>query len=350
MLTVKPELKEIFKERSDYGRRYENWFNDHFGGRPELIKSHDAIRNAISKIIRTRKANYFKENAWIFRKPFIPNLDCKAPFLQSIAMNLVSLNKFCQQHQIKFYVMEVPKKELVYKDVIANSFGLDEKLLMKKSRAQEVIRNEMRRHHIPYVYPYKALRDASKQDFVFFKLSLHWTDWGAFTGYRELMKEINKDFPDMPVVSLENCRKLRSRYIREFYDESYNFGELNKLFNYEDSTESLGKDFYNYYDHKDGNKMVMKITKFTKDFTYPKGRRRVMLIGTSQNENLNHFLPYSAAETKYIRLNMGQVKTADEFKVLKLYKKDILAFRPDILIICIYTDDLPRLRDLCSTK
>ena len=75
-----------------------------------------------------------------------------------------------------------------------------------------------------------------------------------------------------------------------------------------------------------------------------------MLIGTSQNEILCHFLPYSVAEMKYVRLNGGQVKTVDEFKILKYYKKDILTFKPDILILSIHTDDLPRLRDICANK
>ena len=53
---------------------------------------------------------------------------------------------------------------------------------------------------------------------------------------------------------------------------------------------------------------------------------------------------------KYVRLNGGQVKTVDEFKILKYYKKDILTFKPDILILSIHTDDLPRLRDICANK
>ena len=125
---------------------------------------------------------------------------------------------------------------------------------------------------------------------------------------------------------------------------------LYKDFNARDTDNRSNRTFYNYYDHKDGDTITVTVGKFTKDFTYPEGKHKIMLIGTSQNDMLLDILAYSAAQTKYIRLNMSQVKTMDEFKILKLYKKDILAFKPDILILSIHTNDLPKLRDISSTK
>ena len=354
MLAVKPELKDLFKEKSDYRRRYENWFNDHFGGRVPLMKIHDVLRNKLSHVIRTRKALYFKENGWEFHLPLVHNLDCHPTFVQSIVQNLVQLNQFCQQHQIKLYVLEVPKKEIVYKELIKENYGFDEKKLTKVTQAQEFIRNEVRNQNIPYTYPYKALCVAMKSDFVFFKWTHHWTDWGAFVGYRELMKEINKDFPNMPVVSLSDYQRFQSWLIRDLWwnglDYRGSFRQLYQHFNYEGNDKVSNQVLYNYYDNIYGGEMVFKVGRYTKEFSYPKGKQRVMLIGTSQNEILCHFLPYSVAEMKYVRLNGGQVKTVDEFKILKYYKKDILTFKPDILILSIHTDDLPRLRDICANK
>ena len=348
-LAVKPALKEILKGNMSMGK-YEEWFNDRFFGRVPLIKIHDRIRNMLSHVIRAKKAIYFKENGWDFLIPLISNFDCRNAFLQSSVQTLIRLNEFCQQNKIKLYVLETPKKESVYKELLSDKYGFDEKKFMKVSRAQETIRKEARKRHIPYIYPYEALRDAVKSDFVFFKCSHHWTDWGAYVGYRELMKEIRKDFPDMPVVTLDDYQKSQNWLQRDTYWRDYRlpwhfYGHFN-----DEHLASIRKTFYNYYDHKDANKMLVRIGKFTKQFTYPQGKHNVMLIGTSQNEVFLQFLPYSAGQTKYIRLNFGQVKGADEFKILKLYKKDILAFSPDILILSIYTDDLPRLRDISLTK
>ena len=350
-LAAKPELMDLFKERSDYGRRYENWFNDHFCARVSLMKIHDVLRNKLSCIIRTKRALYFKESGWNFLIPLVSDLDCRPAFLQSIVQNLFRLNEFCQQNQIKLYVLEVPKKEIVYKGIIKENYGFDEKMLTKVSQAQKVIRDEARKNEIPYVYPYKALCNAARQDFVFFKCAWHWTDWGAFVGYSELMKEIRKDFPDMPVVSLNDYRKSPNWLLRDDYGRDYKplWRSFQPFYN-EDLDTPSNRTFYNYYTHRQANNLVCKLGRFIKDFSYPAGKHKVMLIGTSQNEDFLQFLPYCASQTKYIRLNKEQVKTADEFKVLRLYKKDILAFKPDILILSISTGNLPRLRDLCATK
>ena len=348
-LAVKPEWKDIVKEKPDYGRRYEEWFNDHFYARTALIKLHDVIRNRLSHVIRTKDALYSKDSGWLFIKPFlVRHWDFNLTLSKSIVQSLIRLDEFCQQNNIKFYVLEVPRKECIYKDICMNELGFDEKKFFGISRAQEAIRNEARKHHIPYIYPCKALRDAANTDFVFFKWTHHWTDWGAFIGYCELMKEIYKDFPDMPIVSLNDYQKSQNRLIRDRYYRQYELGNTGKYFNFSD--DPLKRSIYNYYDHRNGDKMMIQVGKFTKDFTYLGGKRKVMLIGSSQNENFLQFLPYSAALTKYIRLNMGQVKTSDEFKIMKLYKKDILSFKPNILILSIYEGELPKLRDLCSTK
>ena len=351
MLAVKPKMKEILEGKINTGGGYEKWFNDHMGGRTSLIKLHDVIRNKLSHTVRTRRAVYFKEEEWTFRVPFVLKLDCKQPFIRAILQNLIQLNRFCQQNKIKLYVLECPKKEYIYKKFLSNKYGFDEKQFVKVSRAQEAVRNGAQNHDIPYVYPYDKIREATKQDFVFFKCSHHLTDWGAFIGYRELMKEIRKDFPDISVASLEDFRKSQNWLQRDHYTRCYSpMPYLYKDFNTKDTDNRSPRTFYNYYDHKNGNKMAVHVGKFTKDFIYQEGKYKIMLIGTSQNDMLSDILAYSAAQTKYIRLNMGQVKTADEFKILKLYKKDILVFKPDILILSIHTNDLPRLRDISSTK
>ncbi len=353
-LAVKPELRDLFKEGADYGRRHENWFNDHFCGRVSLMKLHDVLRNKLSCIIRTKRALYFKESGWIFRLPLVYDLDCRPAFVQSIVQNIIQLNEFCQQHQIKLYVLEVPKKEIVYRELIKANYGFDEKALTEVSHAQEIIRSGARKHHIPYIYPYKAIRDATQQDFVFFKWTHHWTNWGAYVGYRELMKEVQKDFPDMPIVSLNDFQKSQNWLIRDKYDESSEFADtwrqLYQFFNYGDSDPPPNRALYSYYDHSNRAKMSLKVGRFIKEFSYPEGRHRVILVGSSQNDNLNFFLPYSAAQLKYIRVNLGLVKWEDELKIMKLYKKDILAFKPDILILSVSSENLPQLRNLCSTK
>ena len=345
MLAVKPEWKEFFKEKSDYGRRYENWFNDHFCGHIALTKIHDVIRNEVSRIINAQ-VFYFKGDDWLFFRPLILRFNDTPAFTRSIVNNILQLDQFCRQNKIRFYILETPRKESIYKEFLSNKYGFDEKQFIKVSRVQEAIRSEVRKNHIPWVYPYEALRDAAKDDFVFFKKTHHWTDWGAFVGYRELMKEIGRDYPDMPVASLDDYNRSQNRLIRDDWSRNYHQGYLYRSCNLQSPPLTS---YFNYYDHKNADKMEVRVGKFTKEFRYPEGKRRVMLIGSSQNENFLQYLPYSASQTKYIRVNTGWERDA-AYKILKVYKKEILSFKPEILILSIPTESLRQLRDLCSTK
>lgn len=345
MLAVKPAWKEFFKEKTDYVKRYENWFNDHFCGHIALTRLHDVVWNALSHIIRVRGI-YFKGDDWFFFQTLVLNFSDNPAFTRSIVHNILQLDQFCRQNKIRLYILETPRKESIYKEFLSNKYGFDEKKFVRVSRAQESVRSEVRKHHIPWVYPSEELRDATKDDFVFFKRTWHWTDWGAFIGYRELMKEIGRDYPDIPVASLDDYNRSQNRLIRDDWSRNYYSGHLYSSCNLQEASLTS---YFNYYDHKNADKMEVRVGKFTKEFRYPEGKYKVMLIGTSQNENFLQYLPYSASQTKYIRLNAGW-QGRDSFKIIKLYKKDILSYKPDILVLSISTDHFHQLRDLCSTK
>lgn len=62
-------------------------------------------------------------------------------------------------------------------------------------------------------------------------------------------------------------------------------------------------------------------------------------------KNLLQFLPYSAKEVKYLRLNNSQLPNKELYKFMKYYKKELLEFKPDIVIFSVSSDILPRITD-----
>jgi hypothetical protein len=64
-------------------------------------------------------------------------------------------------------------------------------------------------------------------------------------------------------------------------------------------------------------------------------------------EDLSEILPYSFKNTYRLRNNnVTDVPTDEEFKIVKYYKNKILNYNPDILILCITVENIPRLTDL----
>ena len=87
----------------------------------------------------------------------------------------------------------------------------------------------------------------------------------------------------------------------------------------------------------------------TKDFTNASAGNnyKVFLTGTSMNESLLQFLPESFGKIKYYRLNdVKKVKSADNLKLFKRYRNDILEFKPDILIAVFSEENLLELDKL----
>ena len=331
MLAKKPSVSEIFKEKSEYGKAFENWFNDHFFGRKQMIVFHDEIKNKINKILKikygTDELIYFKKNGWMCSLAFWNNMTPK--LIQPIIQNIKKLNEFCKENNIKLYLLMVPRKEMIYPELLDN-YGFDKKQYKQHNNMYETVKKETQKMNVPFVFPLNEIQQGKQKDYVFFQMTHHWTDWGAYIGYQALMKEVQKDFPDIPVVTLNEYNKSHNTLTRDEWAQNYYCGYGVWFFHLKnDELKSLN---YTYYDHKNKNLLQKKIGQYTKEFSYPLGKYRIMIIGDSQNENLTQFIPYSANKLKYIRANKNPIPSTEWWKIMKLYKKDILSFKPDILI------------------
>ena len=110
--------------------------------------------------------------------------------------------------------------------------------------------------------------------------------------------------------------------------------------------------YYLNFQNKNKNILQQEIYdipfKKQKIFYYPKGADlRVVEIGTSANESLVEFIPYTFKNVKYIRINeVQQVVEEEEFKIIKNQGKEILDFKPDIMIFCLLSGNFQQIQEL----
>ncbi len=325
-----PKVSLVLTEGTNYGKEYDDWFCDHLGGREWLIKLHDVVHRETQRIIQTPRALYMQDSGWMFSSRF----SAGSGFVRPMVSALTEMRKFCELNHIKFYIMVVPRKESIYREELYG-YGLDKRKMHAEDAIHECLRHLAEKQHVTYIYPWKELRDARKQAYTFFKLTHHWTDWGAYIGYRALMKEVRHDFPNMPVVSMREYRLTRSRLIRDEWDRSFHRGWLRKFFNF-DVDRRHPSTMYNYYEHKKADTLAFRMGDFVKDFLYRGGVYKIMLLGDSQCENLMAYLPYSAIQTRFIRLNANHnLPVSEQWRIMKYYSKDILSYKPDIVILSL---------------
>ncbi len=335
-----PKISEVLVKNANFGERHGDWFCDHLGGRAGMIKIHDFAQSKMQHIVRGRIHWQMMDNGWIFLPPFAPNMRLKRAQLRPIVTNFARLGKFCEANHIKLYVLIVPRKETIYQEYLYG-YGMDEEKSAAENAWHEQIKTIVGQQHVSYIYPWKELRNASKQDYTFFKLTLHWTDWGAYIGYSVLMREIRRDFPDVPIVTLRDYKLTQSDLIRDdWYRDFYN--PLFSLIKSEGDRRCHAAR-YNYYDIKNGDKLVWKITgAYRKEFAYRGGVYKIMHFTDSQGDNLTGFLSCTGGMMRQIRLNLNlQLRPREErYKILKYYEKEILSYKPDILILTVVESSL----------
>ena len=347
----KPLLNDKGELNYNFGKNYESWFNDRFGQRLNLIAVNTILKFAVvNEVMDNASFLYIKKNNWIFAKTHILT---KPLFVENNIKNtadtLTKLNAFCKDNHIKLYVLIVPYNSYVYSRELGPYRIYQEKRLKELSNAVKQLQS---RTNAKIIYPYDTLVRASYgNQYTFFKTEHHWTEYGAYLGYLELMKEITKDYPDIRVLKENDYNISTSKLVRGDWDRRYTSGRgLNTLA----KSLSIFKDKildteYKYYDFKDINNIkggvINESLKEFGNFYYPKGYNlRVLQTGSSMNANLLTFTVPAFRYTMYIKLNTG-ISIEKRWKLMKYHKQDILDFKPDIMIFCITPQNLGDVSD-----
>lgn len=348
MLAQKPQLLINGDGNNKFGEQFNNWFNDRFLGREQLISLYSTLKFHINRIYINGGAIYLSNNNWMFGSTGISTP--REKYQKEIITQLNKIYEFCLENGIKFYLMLVPAKSAIYREICKENYKYNDASLKVYNEFIKALSKKVR---FPIIYPYEELRKAKNEDFVFFKQSHHWTDWGAYNGYVPLMNAIKRDFPDIKIVTLGDYTKFTDKLIRDDWNRKFNTGHTTRLLKIDEdyAKKHLLKDNYIYYDHKNADNIIFRRGKYTKNFEQKDGGKyRVFLIGNSQNEDLLQFLPYSAQNLMYLRINLGQVAKEEQFKIMKYYRKEILDFKPDILVLTVSASNASALVDLAKEK
>lgn len=318
----------------DFGRGIERWFNDRFLGREKLIKNYALLKDKLSNKI-ANGAIYMGKDNWIFNineKPFMDISDeTKGKYVEQVG----KLVEFCRKNNIKLYFLVLPMKESLYRE-----YG-NAKFVDKQDFVVSIKEHLDKETGFKMTYIQDEMMQAKEKDFVFFKTDHHWTDWGAFVGYQTLMREIGKDFANLPVLQEEDHNYFYNNQVKAERKREFTNGHTYKLLNIDD--ESILDTPYRYFKNKDETAVVLGDIEISgvQDCSSKKGKKRALLIGNSMMENFIQFFAYSFAETRKIRANLPRRVGGD--LNMQNYEEDILDFKPDVLVFVFnssYTNEL----------
>ena len=333
-----PQIFNDYKINKNFGKEFENWFNDRFFLRNYLIYLNTAIQKSINNIYKDNDVIVFLKSGWFFLRQEIKNT-YKIPVYNELYMikaNLNRFNDFCILNNIKVYFVIIPDKSNVYREFI-----ITEKLKNRQTYADRVYQylNSSNDTSFTYIYPADRLIETKKSQnkLLFYKQDSHQTDFGGYIVYQALMKEINKDFPEIKTAKLEDFSVKKCKMV--------NYGEKEKDFHLGNVNEMSLKDIKymdyenEYYYPKDKNIITEQYDDpyLLKNRTHnPLGKRKVILLGSSFVEKINLFIKSSFEYTDKIRLNTAYEKN---FHVIR-FEDYLINEKPDVLIVVLNESEL----------
>lgn len=329
----------------DFGKNFNEWFNDRFYLRQKFVN----FRNSFTMFITNKcEKGIFDTDT----KTMYPNWSFGHIDIKTVKTNfsaLYELNQFCKKHGIKLYILIVPQKADV--QITKYNFIKDtnkhEDFLNYISELQQV-------NNLKIIYPYNKMREAvSNGKLLYFKTEHHWTDDGAFIGYQELMKVISNDYPNIKILNANDFDYFYDKNVRGDFFRNFNFGQDCERMGISKSVCKKYHQYdYTYYKYKDFDNLKTTVINtehhLGKLYDYDKGANyKVIQLGTSQNENLTEFIPFTFKHVKRLRNNNVQgIKAEEEFKLIKYYKDEILEYKPNIIIFCITYNNISELHKL----
>ena len=317
------EINQKGKINSNYGKEFEIWLEDHFGGREVIIFLNASIHYLLNEYYQANNTVKGKKG-WMFsiRKDNSVNLS------EDGVVSLKKIKELCDKNKIKLFVILPPQSVDVYTEYYPFPYNgqinkTTSDFLMDKDAFVILLGEDFKK---------------TKDQKLFFKKDTHWTDEGALVAYKNFIQELKKVYPnsldynskDFEILSIpqENYRR-----------DGVSINALCKRLgvNYPIFCHS---DFYPYYKYK-GEIEEEKVgewkwggKRFLNKNGYP---LKIMLLGKSYTSSFNVFL--SAYFREVIHLDMNNLYS-NKVPSIKPYWNFIKMEKPDVLILLLHAGQI----------
>ncbi|MCI5162078.1 MAG: hypothetical protein D3917_08655 [Candidatus Electrothrix sp. AX5] len=199
-----PSIPKNIKERKKISKKFESYYSDHFGERDFFIKYYKLIKYKIGDspsndvtigkdgwlFLGSIKKGYkkYKDPIGDFRGK---NLYSQAE-LKKFAEYMIRLNAWLQERNIKYVFIIAPNKHTIYFDKLPAYINK-----VNKQTATDQLVNYLDEHTDVSVIDLrdKLLDEKEKQE-VYYKKGTHWNHYGANIAQYEIMRKINRFFPE----------------------------------------------------------------------------------------------------------------------------------------------------------
>lgn len=338
------EYKPFFTKNEinySFGQDFNSWYSDRFLGRQPLINLYNKLRFFLTYYIYEQNGYYFnKKTKWAFSTNWF--LKKNNTDFSVYEKNIRKLYNFCNENGIKLYIVIAPVKSEVYPNVVYPF----KKIKYEGDEFEKYINSSFGNNIVSFALP-EIQKDAIN-DYAFTKGDPHWSEYGAYSAYKVLMNNIKQDFPDIHILNNSDFVISKNKLARTDYPSTlFHKGHEYKVMNISIKSNAPS---YLSYESKFADKLniINQNNSSASDSYFPYGNpQKAYIIGTSFCENIHLFLKYTFKEVKKRRINNSV--ELPKFKMSR-WEKEILEFKPDILIIVLQSISIDNFKDLYSEE
>ena len=318
-----PLITKDNKINYNFGKSFDNWYNDRFLGRDYLVRMYNEILYICSnKFYENERLIFNKNYNFTFSKSYNSvnrylNKDLfSSKQLEIIRKNLVELNKYCDNNNVKLYVVLSADKESIYPEFYPKYYIRHN----KKSRLEQLQDTISSIQGLKFISTKQPLLEAKNKEQVFLNLDTHLNPFGAYNEYKAVILKINELFQDIFPINYSEISNINTYAKCDSIPPKFNIDERIKYVevpgiknNKSEIISNLTNDKYRYVKYQNN---------------YVKNDLNVVIIGDSFHLR---YLDILAEQFKYVSsVFIGHNWI---FNLEDSLKKDLFNKKPDILII-----------------
>ena len=123
--------------------------------------------------------------------------------LDSIRTTLIKRNEWYKNNGIKFYVVLIPNKGEIYPEYLPETILKSSEM----NQTDQILQFMKKDTDIVIIDLRKTLIEHKNKENLFFKTDNHWSFYGAYYGYCDIIRRIHKDFPAIGFpISLDSLK------------------------------------------------------------------------------------------------------------------------------------------------
>ena len=340
LATYKPLFKPNKQLNFNYGKDFDKWFSDRFNFRENLIFAKSQLNYKVrTNYIESTNTYMYKQNGWLFGENFAFS-PLQLNEIKKISDNFDKFDKYCENHNIKLYIIILPSKESYYKEKNYRYTNTAEDCTLKLlNYTNQYTKN------LKILYPYKELKKEEKNNDIYYKIDTHLTDYGIYILYKHIINKLKKDFPLLEITPMTDYNIYNHKLVRFNSDRKFNNGTIYPIMKIKDNKllnpQSL------FFDYKYPEKI--KITGNKIHFTHINSNNnyKLLIIGDSFQESLSYFLNTSFKQIEKYRTNLGlDIPRRKYMWDIKSYYPIIDEYKPDAIILIRHSGRIKEFLDM----